>query len=125
MSQLLEVIMSKTDTFVEKTCIPCEGGVPRFDIDQAQAVIKNIPNWELNEDATNIFRNFSFDNFREAQNFAVKVGELAEQEFHHPDISYGWGYCKILFQTHKIRGLHENDIIMAAKVDAILSNETD
>ena len=112
--------MPKTLSFNEKTCVPCEGGVPRLDFDQAQAVMKNLPNWKLNEDATKIMRRFLFVSFSEAQNFALKVGELSDEEFHHPDISYGWGYCEVSFQTHKIRGLHENDIIMAAKVDVLI-----
>ena len=52
--------------------------------------------------------------------FARKVGDLAEGEGHHPDIAMGWGYCTVVFQTHKIRGLHGNDFIMAAKVNALL-----
>ena len=52
--------------------------------------------------------------------FAQKVGEIAEAEGHHPDIALGWGYCDVLFNTHKIKGLHENDFIMAAKVNALV-----
>ena len=114
--------MSNTKAMVEKSCVPCAGGVPRLDLDQATEAIKDFPNWDLNQDATSITRHFSFKNFKDAEVFAIKVGNLSEQEFHHPDISYGWGYCKVIFQTHKIRGLHANDIIMAAKVDSLLSD---
>jgi 4a-hydroxytetrahydrobiopterin dehydratase len=66
-----------------------------------------------------IERRFRFKEFSSAMEFARKVGELAEREGHHPDIAFGWGYCTVSFQTHKIHGLHENDFIMAAKVNAL------
>jgi len=110
------------EEIAEKTCVPCQGGVPRLSLEQAQEMLGMLDNWCLNEDATCIIKTFSFKNFESAQDFACHVGELAEREFHHPDISYGWGYCKVLFQTHKIRGLHENDFIMAAKLDRISIN---
>lgn len=66
-----------------------------------------------------IERNFGFRNFREARNFVDHVCGLAEAEGHHPDIRFGWGYVTVRFQTKKIKGLHENDFIMAAKVDAL------
>lgn len=55
----------------------------------------------------------------EAQAFAVQVGDISEQQGHHPDISYGWGYCTVVFYTHKIGGLHQNDFIMAARVNVL------
>jgi len=111
--------MTITNTLSEKTCIPCQGGVPRLDLDTCLQMIKQIPDWQLNEDATRISRRFTFDDFLNALNFTGKIGELAESEFHHPDINVGWGYCQVTFQTHKIRGLHENDFIMAAKVNQL------
>ena len=64
-------------------------------------------------------RKFEFADFAEAMAFVQKVGGLAEREGHHPDVTFGWGYCAVSFHTHKIKGLHENDFIMAAKVDAL------
>jgi len=64
-------------------------------------------------------RTFTFPNFIQAQNHAVQVGDISEAENHHPDINYGWGYCTVVFYTHKISGLHENDFIMAAKVNGM------
>ncbi|HEX2767821.1 MAG TPA: 4a-hydroxytetrahydrobiopterin dehydratase, partial [Geobacteraceae bacterium] len=61
-----------------------------------------------------------FRNFAEAIGFARQVGEIAEAEGHHPDLSVGWGYCAVRFRTHSIRGLHANDFIMAAKVNRLL-----
>ena len=64
-------------------------------------------------------RTFKFGNFIDALGLAQHVGELCEKEGHHADITFGWGYCKVEFQTHKISGLHENDFIMAAKVNEL------
>jgi len=102
-----------------RTCEPCLGGVPPLSKEAAQAMLGSVPGWELNRDGTRLSRHFTFADFIEAQSFAVKVGELAEAEAHHPVLSYTWGYCDVLFYTHKIGGLHENDFIMAAKANAL------
>jgi 4a-hydroxytetrahydrobiopterin dehydratase len=62
-----------------------------------------------------------FKDFTESQNFTTKVGQISENENHHPDISFGWGYAKILITTHAIKGLSENDFILATKIDQIFS----
>ena len=67
-----------------------------------------------------IFRKFNFKNFNKALHFTNLVGELAEEEGHHPDISLGWGYCLIMIHTHAIKGLSINDFILAAKIDNII-----
>ncbi|MFQ5518693.1 MAG: 4a-hydroxytetrahydrobiopterin dehydratase [Mariprofundus sp.] len=82
----------------------------------AHAMLSAIAGWQLDDAARKLRRSFTFQNFIQAQDFAVRVGEISEAENHHPDISYGWGFCTVLFYTHKIGGLHENDFIMAAKV---------
>ena len=87
--------------------------------EEAEKRMAGIPGWTLEEEAKGIRRDFRFRNFAEAMRFAWQVGELAEAEGHHPDLSVGWGYCKVRFQTHSIRGLHANDFIMAAKVNRI------
>jgi len=102
-----------------RTCEPCRGGVPPLSREAAQAMLASVPGWELNLDATRLSRHFTFTDFIQAQAFAVKVGELAEIEAHHPVLSYTWGYCDVVFYTHKIGGLHENDFIMAAKVNSL------
>jgi pterin-4a-carbinolamine dehydratase len=71
-----------------------------------------------------IERTFRFRSFREAGAFVQKIGELAEAEGHHPDISFGWGYATVGLQTKKIKGLHENDFIMATKIDQIFDRST-
>ena len=78
-----------------------------------------IPGWDLIESTTKIRRTFTFKNFMQAQAFAITVGNLAESENHHPDITYGWGFCTVLLYTHKINGLHENDFILAVKINDI------
>jgi 4a-hydroxytetrahydrobiopterin dehydratase len=73
------------------------------------------------DDTRRIERNFRFKNFREALSFVQEVGELAEAEGHHPNISFGWGNATVSLQTKKIKGLHENDFIMASKIDRIFA----
>jgi 4a-hydroxytetrahydrobiopterin dehydratase len=106
-----------TETLAGKTCTPCRGGVPPLTREEAQNFQKQAPDWELREDALRIQRTFQFSNFRGALAFVQEVGELAESEGHHPDISFGWGYVTIFLSTKKIKGLHENDFIMASKID--------
>jgi 4a-hydroxytetrahydrobiopterin dehydratase len=88
--------------------------------EEAGRMISQVSGWTLEEDAKGILREFRFRNFAEAMRFAQQVGELAEAEGHHPDLSVGWGYCTVRFRTHSIRGLHVNDFIMAAKVNRLL-----
>lgn len=102
---------------IEKTCTPCRGGVPPLARDAAERLRAQVPDWTLSEDAQRISRTFRFANFREALQFVDRVGELAESQGHHPDVSFGWGYATVTLYTHKIKGLHENDFIMAAKID--------
>ncbi len=105
----------------EKTCSACRGGVPSLDPDEAGKLLAEVPEWQLNDNATLLSREFRFDNFRQAMTFAGQVGELAEEQGHHPVITFGWGFCRIETQTRKIHGLHENDFILAAKIDQLLN----
>jgi 4a-hydroxytetrahydrobiopterin dehydratase len=110
------------DTLAEKTCTPCRGGVPPLPRDEALRMQTQAPAWELRDDAHRIERTFRFRNFREALAFVQQVGELAESEGHHPDISFGWGYATVSLSTKKIKGLHQNDFIMASKIDRMLGS---
>jgi 4a-hydroxytetrahydrobiopterin dehydratase len=103
----------------QKTCTPCRGGVPPLAPEEAATYLSQTPGWELLEEAHLLRRKFKFADFRQSLAFIDKVGQLAEQEGHHPDICFGWGYAAISLQTHKIRGLHENDFIMAAKINQL------
>ena len=102
-----------------KKCTHCQGGIPPLTPQEAEKYRSNVPDWELQDNATKIKRTFRCRDFMEAMALAGQIGELCEQEGHHPDITFGWGYCKVVFQTHKINGLHENDFIMAAKVNRL------
>ena len=105
-------------TLRAKRCTPCRGGVPPLTRTEAERMLGETPGWTLNHDVTRIERTFKLPDFAAALALVDKIGEIAEAEGHHPDIAFGWGYCRVVFYTHKIKGLHENDFIMAAKVDA-------
>ena len=109
---------------LNKKCIPCEGGILPFDISEIHKYQKKVDGWNVKKNEKKIYfleKNFKFKNFINSQNFIDKVGEVSEQENHHPDISFGWGYAKIEISTHAIEGLSENDFILAAKIDAIIN----
>ena len=101
-----------------KKCVACEGDVSPLNRAEAEVLLKQVPGWALSEDAAAIMRTYSFKNFAQALAFVNKVGAVAESEGHHPDIELGWGRVKITLTTHAIKGLSENDFIVAAKVDA-------
>ena len=106
----------------DKKCIPCEGGIPSFDTKEIHKYLKKVDGWDVKADDDKTYyliKEFKFKNFLESQNFVNKVGQIAETEGHHPDIWYGWGYAKIKIFTHAIKGLHESDFVLAAKVDRI------
>ena len=109
----------------DKKCIPCKGGIPNFDITEIHKYLKMVDGWKVESDENKIYfllKEFKFKNFKESQEFINKVGDIAETEGHHPDIWFGWGYAKIKIFTHSIKGLHESDFVLAAKIDKI-SNE--
>ncbi len=108
-------------TLEGKTCEPCKGGVPPLSTAESEDFLKQIPDWSLIDNNTKISRTFETDDFNSALRIVNKVGEIADTEDHHPDISFGWGYCKVILYTHKINGLHENDFIMAAKISNIVN----
>ncbi len=100
-------------------CEPCQGGMRPMDRAQAQERLAEVPGWSLKTEPDRIERAFTFPGFGQAQAFAVRVGDLCEAEGHHAEIHYGWGHCTVTFWTHKIKGLHDNDFVMAAKVNLI------
>jgi 4a-hydroxytetrahydrobiopterin dehydratase len=96
-----------TETLAEKKCTPCRGGIAPPTHEEAERFRSQTPNWELRDDGHRIERTFRFRNFQEALGFVRNVGDLAETEGHHPDISFGWGYATISLRTKKIKGLYE------------------
>ena len=106
----------------KKKCVPCEGNIPPFNTDEIHKYLKQVDGWEVVEDKIDGFhliKSFKFDNFLESQKFVNEVGKVSEEEGHHPDIIFGWGYAKINITTHAIEGLSENDFILATKIDNI------
>jgi len=109
---------------LKKKCVPCEGGAIPFDISEIHKYQKKVDDWNIIQNSEKIFlleKNFKFKNFKDSQVFVNKVGKISEEEGHHPDINFGWGYAKINITTHAIEGLSENDFILAAKIDQIFS----
>jgi|TARA_B100001057_G_scaffold99161_1_gene95934 4a-hydroxytetrahydrobiopterin dehydratase len=109
---------------LKKKCVPCEGGVIPFDISDIHKYQKKIDGWDVVKNNKEMFfleKNFNFTNFLESQKFVTSVGQISEEEGHHPDITFGWGYAKIEISTHAIKGLSENDFILAAKIDQIFN----
>ena len=105
-----------------KKCVACNGDIPPFDTSEIHKYLKKVDGWDVKNDNDKNFyltKDFKFKNFVESQSFVNKVGNLAEAESHHPDISFGWGYCKIKIFTHAIKGLAESDFILASKIDKI------
>ena len=107
---------------VQKKCVPCEGGTIPLQSAQIQEYLSQLKTaWDVIEQKK-IRKEFKFKDFKEALDFVNKVGELAEQENHHPDISLAWGKVVVELSTHAINGLSENDFILAAKIEQMLGN---
>jgi 4a-hydroxytetrahydrobiopterin dehydratase len=104
-----------------KRCVPCEGGLQPLSRPEAETLLARLHgDWSLNEDATEIRRDFRFRGFNRTMGFVNAVAWIANNEDHHPDLEVGWGHCLVRYSTHAIKGLSENDFICAAKVDALL-----
>ena len=106
----------------QKKCIPCEGDIPSFDINEIHKYLKKVDGWDVKSDDKSsyyLLKDYKFDNFKQSQDFINEVSNIAETEGHHPDIWFGWGYAKIKIFTHAINGLHESDFVLAAKIDKI------
>jgi 4a-hydroxytetrahydrobiopterin dehydratase len=103
----------------QRHCVPCDRGVEPLTGQVLQELHSHLGHaWQL-VDGTRLEKEFSFDDFRQALAFVNRVGELAEAEGHHPDLCLSWGKVKVRLWTHKIGGLHENDFIMAARIDRL------
>ena len=106
----------------DNNCVPCGGGVPRIEMSKVIELVVQLENeWELNAD-NHLEKTYAFNNFSDALAFVNKVGLIAEEEGHHPDIYLAWGKCKIEIWTHKIKGLTESDFYLAAKADRVFTS---
>jgi 4a-hydroxytetrahydrobiopterin dehydratase len=113
----------------EKTCIPCRGDVPPLTREQLAPLLAQIDNaWSVHDGRDGkgrayayLARTYRFSDFKAAMAYAVRVGEMAEEQGHHPDLHVAWGKVGVEIWTHKIAGLTESDVVFAAKCDAILN----
>lgn len=107
-------------------CVPCRGGEPTVPQEEIEQYSQQVPEWQVieREGVKQLERVYKFKNFRQALDFTNKVGELAEAEDHHPTIKTEWGKVTVTWWTHKIKGLHKNDFIMASKTDEAFESTT-
>jgi 4a-hydroxytetrahydrobiopterin dehydratase len=103
----------------DKKCVACEGGIPPLTQDEIAKYQPEVPEWSVSADSLSISRQFTFKNFKEALAFADKIGVIAEEEGHHPELAVAWGKVGVHLTTHAIGGLSDNDFILAAKIDKI------
>jgi 4a-hydroxytetrahydrobiopterin dehydratase len=101
-----------------KTCVPCRGGVPALKGEHLHNYSHQLPQWNVVEEH-HITRTFTFPDFKSALEFVNRVGAVAEEQGHHPDLLLTWGKVEVTLWTHKVGGLTESDFIMAAKVDSL------
>ncbi len=106
----------------EMKCVPCQGGMPTLTDAEIDKYYEQLQSWSVveKEGIKRLEKSFAFKDFAEALAFTNRVGAIAEQEGHHPDILTEWGKVTVSWWTHKIKGLHKNDFVMAAKTDALL-----
>jgi len=109
-----------TAELASKTCVPCRGDVPALKAEELRKFQRNLPAWEVVSEH-HLHRTYGFPDFRTALDFTNRVGQLAEEQGHHPDILLTWGKVEITIWTHKIDGLTESDFIMAAKIDELVA----
>lgn len=102
----------------ERQCVPCRGGVPPLKGDELSKFSEQLPDWQVVSEH-HLQKSYQFRNFRETLDFVDRVGALAEEQGHHPDICFGWGKADISIWTHKIDGLTESDFVLAAKIDKL------
>jgi 4a-hydroxytetrahydrobiopterin dehydratase len=109
------------DELLSLKCVPCQGGIPPMKQKGVQEMLRVVPEWTKAEDEYDkIERTFKFKNFKKAIEFVNDVADVAEEEGHHPDIFISWNKVTLTLWTHAIKGLHENDFILAAKIDDLL-----
>ncbi len=109
-------------SLAEKACIPCKGDVPPLKGKELKDLLQQLDNeWKIIEEH-HLEKEFKFKDFKEALEFTTKVGKLAEEQNHHPDIYLSWGKVKVTIWTHKIDGLTESDFILAAKIEQLVTS---
>jgi len=113
-------VSEEASPLAERRCTPCEGGVSPYTAAEARAALAGLdPAWRLDEAANAIRREFRFKEFYRTMSFVNALAHIANIEDHHPDLEVGYNYCRVLYTTHAIGGLSENDFICAAKIDRL------
>ncbi|HEY5611113.1 MAG TPA: 4a-hydroxytetrahydrobiopterin dehydratase [Thermoanaerobaculia bacterium] len=106
----------------DRECVPCRGGVPPLKGEELARFREELgADWSVVDDH-HLEKEFRFENFRQALDFTNRVGALAEEQGHHPDLYLAWGKVRVAIWTHKIDGLTESDFVLAAKIDRRLSS---
>jgi len=113
-----------SEKLASRACVPCRGGIPPLGEVEARRLLEGTPEWRLEENGTRLVRRFEFEDFVKAMAFVNRVADIAEEQGHHPDIAIHWNKVDLVLWTHKIGGLHENDFILAAKVDRLLEESS-
>lgn len=111
-----------TCDLTKKHCVPCEGGIPALEMTAIEAHLKTLPEWKLNAEKNSIVRVFNFEDFHDTMAFVNAIAWISHKENHHPDLEVGYNRCQVLYMTHAVNGLTDNDFICAAKVDAVLKS---
>jgi 4a-hydroxytetrahydrobiopterin dehydratase len=112
------MVMKVAGDLTKKKCVPCEGGVKPLTPDEYGAYLRTTLSGWTDVNTVKIEKDYKFKDFKEALAFVNKVGQIAESEGHHPDISlHDWNKVKLTLTTHAIKGLSENDFILASKID--------
>lgn len=106
------------EALADKTCVPCRGGVPPLKGEELRSFSKQVSEWEVVNEH-HLHRDFRFPDFKQALDFVNRVGALAEEQGHHPDILLTWGKAEVTIWTHKVDGLTESDFILAAKINRL------
>jgi 4a-hydroxytetrahydrobiopterin dehydratase len=106
------------EQLADKKCVPCRGGTPPLKGSELEKLHKNVPKWLIDKEH-HIHREFRFPDFKQALDFVNRVGAVAEEQGHHPDILLAWGKAEVTLWTHAVNGLTESDFIMAAKIDRL------
>ena len=100
-------------------CEPCSGKTPKLKPEEISNYLSQLDGWSVNNEQEMVFKKFNFKNFKKALEFTNLVGNIAEFEGHHPDISLGWGYSIVMLHTHTIKGLSVNDFVLALRIDEL------
>jgi 4a-hydroxytetrahydrobiopterin dehydratase len=107
-----------SEALAAKHCVPCHGGVPKLAGAELETLSAQLPDWKV-VDFHHLERAFTFKDFVSALAFVNRVGTVAEQEGHHPDLTLGWGRVGVITYTHAIKGLSESDFVLAAKIERL------